>query len=67
MPTTIESATENINKLVAFRQAAYDVLGPARDALFELGDAVLLTPRVNSFAELSLSPIFRRRWPSVYC
>ena len=29
-------------------------------------DAVLLTRSVYSFAELSLSPVFRRRWPSLY-
>lgn len=66
MPNSIVSATENLNKLTAFRQTVYRQLGPARDALFELGDAVLLSPRVNSFAELSLCPTFRRRWPSVY-
>ena len=60
------STTEQLNKLTALRQAAYDCLGPARDALFELGDAVLLTPSVRSLAELSLAPVFRRRWPSVY-
>ena len=34
--------------------------------MFELGDAVLLTVHANSFAEFSLSPAFRRQWPSVY-
>lgn len=65
MPTP-DSATEHINRLKAFRQLAYERLGPARDALFELTDAVLLTSAVNSFAELSLCPVFRRRWPSLY-
>lgn len=60
------TAEEQFTTLIAFRQAAYDCLGPARDALFELGDAVLLTPTVHSLVELSLSPVFRRRWPSVY-
>lgn len=61
------SASVHLNTLKAFRQTVYESsLGPARDALFELGDAVLLAPTVNSFAELSLSPIFRRRWPSLY-
>jgi DNA-binding CsgD family transcriptional regulator len=32
----------------------------------ELTDAVLWTPAVNSFAEFSLCPAFRRRWPSLY-
>lgn len=52
--------------LKAFRQAAYEAFGPAKDALFELSDAVLLTGRANSFAELSLCPMFRRQWPSLY-
>ena len=60
------STTEQLNKLIAFRQAAYECLGNARDALFELGDAVLVTPHVRSLAELSLAPVVRRRWPSVY-
>jgi len=66
MPNTIVATTENLNKLTAFRQTVYDQFGLARDALFELSDAVLLSPHVNSFAELSLCPAFRRRWPSVY-
>jgi hypothetical protein len=53
-------------KLIEFRQAAYNCLGQARDAQFELTDAVLLSAAVSSFAALSLSPVFRRKWPSVY-
>jgi hypothetical protein len=49
-----------------FRQTVYEALGPARDALFELCDAVLTTSKPSSFAHLSLSPMFRRRWPSLY-
>ena len=56
----------HLNKLHTFRQAAYDCFGRSADALFELGDAVLLTPNVHSFAELSLCPVFRRQWPSLY-
>jgi hypothetical protein len=41
-------------------------LGKARDALFELGDAVLLTPTAHSFAEFSMHPSFRRHWPMLY-
>lgn len=57
---------DNLNTLTAFRQAAYDCFTQAQDALFELTDAIMLTPAANSFVELSLSPVFRRRWPSVY-
>ncbi len=34
--------------------------------MFELTDAAILSPSPNSLAELSLSPVFRRRWHSVY-
>jgi len=60
------TATEHFNKLSQFRQAAYWNLGTARDALFELGDAVMCTSAANSFAELACSKHFRRRWASVY-
>lgn len=60
------SATEHFNKLIQFRQAAYDQLGNARDALFELTDAVIQLRQVQSFAELSCAPAFRRKWSSVY-
>jgi hypothetical protein len=60
------SATEHFNKLIQFRQAAYACLGSARDAFFELSDAVIDMPAVQSFAELSCSRYFRRGWPSLY-
>jgi hypothetical protein len=60
------TATEDFSKLIQFRQAAYGLLGNARDALFELSDAVIQMRHVQSFAELSCAPAFRRRWPSVY-
>src|SRR5512133_184562 len=60
------SATKHFNKLIQFRQDAYQCLGQARDALFELTDAVLLTPQANSLAEFSCSWVFRRKWSSVY-
>ncbi len=43
-------------QLKAFRQAAYNHLGKARDATFELTDAVLLTRSAYSLADLSLCP-----------
>jgi hypothetical protein len=52
--------------LKAFRQAAYNHLGKAHDATFELTDAVLLTRNAYSLADLSLSPVFRRQSPSIY-
>jgi hypothetical protein len=60
------SATEHFNKLIQFRQVAYECLGNARDALFELSDAVIAMPTIQSFAELSCCRYFRRAWPSIY-
>ncbi|ASC73318.1 hypothetical protein XM38_042820 [Halomicronema hongdechloris C2206] len=44
--------------LEQFRQRAHPCLGRAKDATFELIDAVLCTRHVYSFAELSQSPVF---------
>jgi hypothetical protein len=52
--------------LSSFRHRIYGYLGKAQDATFELIDAVLTTRHVYSFAELSQSPLFRCRWPSLY-
>lgn len=60
------SADKQLNNLIEFRQASYERLGKAKDALFELSDALMVTPSAPSLAHLSLSPLFRRRWPSVY-
>lgn len=57
---------EDFNKLIEFRQAAYGLLGNGKDALFELSDAVIQMRVIQSFAELSCAPIFRRKWSSVY-
>ena len=54
---------QHFNKLIQFRQAAYADLETAKDALFELCDAVIGTAAANSFAELSSSKYFRRCWP----
>ncbi len=44
----------------------YTLLGNAKDALFDLMDAVLVTRSVYSLVELCVSPVFRRQWSSVY-
>jgi hypothetical protein len=41
-------------------------MGRARDAQFELVDALLLNREGRSVVELSQSPVFRRAWASVY-
>ena len=55
-----------LDKLKQFRSGVYTILGNAKDALFDLMDAVLVTRSVYSFVELSVSPVFRRRWSSIY-
>ncbi len=52
--------------LSQFRQSLYGQLGKAKDAVFELMDAVLVSASISSFVSLSQSPVFRRRWPSTY-
>lgn len=62
-----ESTDQHLNNLIEFRQRLHRFgFTKLRDAQFELLDALLLSGPVNSFAELSLSPVFRRRWPSAY-
>jgi hypothetical protein len=56
----------SIETLEQFRKQTYDITGKGRDALFDLMDAVLTTPSVSSLVEFSLSPVFQRKWPSVY-
>jgi len=46
------------DKLKQFRQSAYMLLGQAKDAVCDLID--VLTTKVKSFVELSLSPVFRK-------
>ncbi len=65
--TTKPSTTEQLNKFIEFRQSIYEqALTHERDAQYELIEAMLLSPSVQSFPELSQSPVFQRRWPSVY-
>ena len=65
--TKQESTTQDINKLIEFRQAIYENGMLARkDALFDVMDALLATDSVSSFAMLSQSERFQRKWPSLY-
>jgi hypothetical protein len=52
--------------LADFRQKLYACFGNARDALMNTCDALLTQTNARSFVELSLSPFFVRRWPSLY-
>mgnify|MGYP001791377145 FL=1 len=56
----------SVTTLKTFRKRVYCLLGNGRDSLFDLMDAVLTSRTVSSFVELSLSPVFRRTWSSVY-
>src|SRR5438128_6204881 len=56
----------NLNTLNAFRQAVYGCFKRAGDALFNTVDALSSETAAHSFPELSLSPLFQRRWPSLY-
>ena len=62
-----DSTDKHINNLIEFRQAVHQSgLIKLRDTQFELVDSLLLSGPIRSFAELSLSPVFRRQWPSAY-
>jgi hypothetical protein len=56
----------NFEPLRSFRQEAHRLLTKAKDATFELMDAVMTTRHASSLAEFSLSPMFRRQYPSTY-
>ncbi len=56
----------NLNTLKDFRHGMYDCFGNAKDALFNLIDALSSEARARSFPELSFSPFFERTWASLY-
>ena len=53
-------------RLGAFRAELHAMFTRRADALFELGDALLCAPAVPSLPHLSLAPVCRRGWGSVY-
>lgn len=57
---------KSFTDLQKMRKRAYQLMGNGRDGLFDLMDAVLTSRSVASFVELSLSPVFRRAWSSLY-
>ena len=61
--TKIRSITPmNRNTLNDFRHEIYRCFGKAKDALFNLVDALGSCAGARSFPELSLSPLFERTW-----
>jgi DDE superfamily endonuclease len=55
-----------LNTLAEFRAALYGCLRRRADALFELTDALVTTGPTLSPAHLSLAPVHRRGWGSLY-
>jgi DDE superfamily endonuclease len=53
-------------RLGAFRSELHACFPRRADALFELGDALLCAQAVSSLPHLSLEPVCRRGWGSVY-
>jgi hypothetical protein len=66
MNDPINTTKPQLSKLAAFRQAIYTCFLKASEVLFEIVDALWLSPRLASFPELSCVPVFRRQWPSLY-
>src|SRR5436309_12155543 len=65
--TKVRSITlMNLNTLQAFRHGMYHCFGNAKDALFNLVDALCSEAGASSFPELSCSPFFERSWASLY-
>lgn len=56
----------DFSTLTTFRKGLYDCFQSAADALMNINDALLSHVSASSFIELSLSPFFERRWPSLY-
>jgi hypothetical protein len=53
-------------RLSAFRDQLHACCTRRADALFELGDALLCTSAIPSLPHLSLAPVCRRGWGSLY-
>ena len=58
--------TSPLARLGAFRSELHACFTRRADALFELGDALLCAQAVPSLPHLSLEPVHRRGWGSVY-
>src|SRR6266704_6086977 len=56
----------NLNTLKEFRHEMYNCFGNAKDALFNLVDALSSEAGESLFPELSFSPCFERTWASLY-
>jgi len=54
------------SRLANFREGLYRCFGNGKDAMMNLSDSLLTGSSTRSFAELSLSPAFTRKWSSLY-
>jgi hypothetical protein len=57
---------DSLAPLRSFRDALYACFARRADALFEVADALLVTAPTPSLPHLSLAPLHRRGWGSVY-
>ena len=62
----MQNLTMALKRLVDFRLEVYASFSFRADALFEVVEALLMCPVIRSAVEISQSPIFRRRFASVY-
>ncbi len=62
----MDSAAQPLDGLHTFRNSLYRCFGRRADALFELADALLTAGAVPSPVHLSLAPVHRRGWGSLY-
>ena len=62
----MDSTVQPLDDLRAFRNSLYRCFERRADALFELADALLTAGTVPSPVHLSLSPVHRRSWGSLY-
>ena len=56
----------NLNTIAQMRHQLWQCFPRSADALFVLADALTCESAARSLPELSLSPVFRRKWSSVY-
>lgn len=57
---------EHLGILAKFRQQVYELFEKGGDVLFEVSDAIIQSPGVRSYAELSQAPAMSWQWPSIY-
>ena len=56
----------DLSTLQLYRHEIYGCFQRAKSALFDTVDALLCETQAQSFPQLSQSPFFQRRWPSLY-